>query len=96
MGQSDTDVKKEMIGNVIVTGGNSLLYGLTSRLATRLQDTPSSLKAKVITLPFPAERKYSQWIGGSILGCLSSFQALWVGEKEYQEHGANILEKKCP
>jgi actin len=97
VGSCDTDVKKEMVGNILVTGGNSLLYGLVSRLSARIQEAvPSSVKAKVVTLPFPAEKKYSQWIGGSILGCLASFQSLWVGEREYREQGPVVLDKKCP
>jgi actin-related protein len=35
----------------------------------------------------PIERKYSSWIGGSILGCLGSFQQMWVSKQEYEESG---------
>ena len=41
-----------MIGNILLTGGNSMLYGLGSKLSSKIQDiVPGSLKAKVITLP---------------------------------------------
>lgn len=33
------------------------------------------------------ERRYSSWVGGSILGCLGSFQQLWVSKQEYEESG---------
>ncbi|THU97183.1 Actin/actin-like protein [Dendrothele bispora CBS 962.96] len=39
----------------------------------------------------PPERKYSVWIGGSILGSLSTFQSLWVTKKEYDESGPGIV-----
>lgn len=29
------------------------------------------------------ERKYSVWIGGSILASLSTFQRMWISSKEY-------------
>merc|ERR1711953_189712 len=36
---------------------------------------PSSIKIKIIA---PPERKYSVWIGGSILASLSTFQQMWI------------------
>lgn len=35
---------------------------------------PSSMKVKIVS---PPERKYSVWIGGSILASLSTFQQMW-------------------
>lgn len=31
----------------------------------------------------PAERKYSTWIGGSILSSLSTFQQMWISRSSY-------------
>merc|ERR1719213_496338 len=31
----------------------------------------------------PPERKYSVWIGGSILASLSTFQQMWISKEEY-------------
>ena len=42
------------------------------------------------------ERKWSAWLGGSILGSLGAFHDMWVSKAEYDEHGAGILERKCP
>lgn len=41
------------------------------------------------------ERKYASWIGGSILGSLGTFHQMWISKKEYEEHGPNIIEKRC-
>lgn len=43
----------------------------------------------------PPERKYSVWIGGSILASLSTFQNLWVSKQEYDETGPGIVHRKC-
>ena len=40
--------------------------------------TPSGMKVKVIGAP---ERKYSVWIGGSILSSLSTFQSMWISKQ---------------
>lgn len=45
---------------------------------------------------FPVERKYSAWIGGSILASLGTFQQMWVSKAEYDENGASISDRKCP
>ena len=38
----------------------------------------SSMKIKIIA---PPERKYSVWIGGSILASLSTFQQMWISKQ---------------
>lgn len=53
---------------------------------------PSSMKVKVVA---PPERKYSVWIGGSILASLSTFQQMWVTKQEYDESGPSIVHRKC-
>lgn len=93
--QCDIDIKKELYNNVIVTGGNSLLDGFVPKLQQKLAEVVTPQKCKLITFPFPNERKYSSWIGGSILASLSSFQSFWVGKPEWTELGGAILEKKC-
>jgi actin-related protein len=50
---------------------------------------------KPVSVCWPTERKYLGWIGGSIVTSLSSFQSYWVGNQEFKENGASILDKKC-
>jgi len=50
------------------------------------------MKIKVVA---PAERKYSVWIGGSILSSLSTFQQMWITKSEFEESGATIVHRKC-
>merc|ERR1719367_1120163 len=40
---------------------------------------PSTIKIKIIA---PPERKYSVWIGGSILSSLSTFQQMWITKQD--------------
>jgi actin-related protein len=89
--QCDIDIKKELYNNIIVTGGNSLLGGFMTKLHTKLTEVMVPQKAKLISFPFPMERKFSTWIGGSILGSLASFQSFWVGKQEWSENGISII-----
>jgi len=69
-----------------------MLEGIGARMQKELTAlAPSSMQIKVIT---PAERKYSVWIGGSILASLGSFNS-WITKQEYSEMGASIVHRKC-
>jgi actin-related protein len=41
-------------------------------------------------------RSLSPPVGGSILSSLGTFQQLWMSKKEYHEHGAALVNRKCP
>ena len=41
------------------------------------------------------DRNYSVWIGGSLMASLSSFQQMWISRSEYDEHGKDIVQRKC-
>jgi actin len=68
----DMDIRREMFGNVVLSGGTTVIPGLADRLAKELTSlAPPGVRVKVVA---PPERKYSVWIGGSILASLSTFQ----------------------
>ncbi len=50
----------------------------------------TSVQVKIVA---PPERKYSVWIGGSILASLSTFQNLWCSKQEYDESGPGIVHR---
>jgi actin-related protein len=52
---------------------------------------PKDLKIKISA---PPERKYSTWVGGSILASLPTFKKMWVSAEEYEEDGASIIHRK--
>eukprot|EP01084_Bolivina_argentea_P110987 198117_1 len=43
----------------------------------------------------PRERKYSVWIGGSILASVSSFADKWISHAQYDEIGPTIVHRLC-
>ncbi|ORY37784.1 hypothetical protein BCR33DRAFT_682852 [Rhizoclosmatium globosum] len=89
----DIDVRRSMYSNVVLSGGTTMYPGMPERLEKELNTrAPSSIKVKVVA---PEERKYSVWIGGSILASLSTFQSMWVTKAEYEESGASIVHRKC-
>ncbi|VDI78011.1 Hypothetical predicted protein, partial [Mytilus galloprovincialis] len=87
-----------LYSSVIVTGGNTLLQGFTDRLNRDLSTkTPPSMRLKIISgTTGSAERRFSSWIGGSILASLGSFQQMWISKQEFEEGGKSCVERKCP
>ncbi|RXW18285.1 hypothetical protein EST38_g7564 [Candolleomyces aberdarensis] len=89
----DIDVRRELFSNVVLSGGTTMFPGITDRMHKELASlAPSNIKVKITA---PPERKYSVWIGGSILGSLSTFQSMWVSKEEYDESGPGIVHRKC-
>lgn len=91
----DADQRPLLLSNIVVTGGSSLLYKFTERLNYEINAIYPSTRNKLIAPGSVVERKYAAWIGGSILASLGSFHQLWISRKEYEEHGAGIVEKRC-
>lgn len=93
----DVDVRREMYQNIVLTGGVSQTSGLRDRLEKDLMgEGPAAGRFKVNTPANLMERKFSVWIGGSILASLGSFQQMWMSRKEYEEHGADLINRKSP
>jgi actin-related protein len=53
--------------------------GLSDRMQKEITAlAPSGMGVKIIA---PPERKYSTWIGGSIMASLSTFQLMWISKQ---------------
>ena len=90
-----TDIRRDLFGNIILNGGVTMTENFRERLTkdmAKLTSNQPSLKVKIIA---PPERKYSSWIGASILGSLSSFQEMWIERHEYEDAGQSIVHRKC-
>jgi len=89
----DIDIRKDLFSNIILSGGTTMYAGIADRVQKEVTDASApTLKIKVIA---PPERKYSIWIGGSIVTSLSTFQTMWVTKEEYEESGPSIIHRKC-
>ncbi|RKP39546.1 actin family [Dimargaris cristalligena] len=90
--RTDLDIHGDMFRNILLSGGNTMFTGLADRLQWELETLNSDTKVKVVA---PPERKYSAWIGGSIMASLPAFQNLWISHQEYEESGPAIIHRKC-
>jgi actin-related protein 4 len=91
----DADSRPLLLNHIVVVGGSSLLQGLTRRIDTEINAMFPGPRVRLHAPSATVERKYSSWIGGSILASLGSFHQNWISKKEYEEHGAVIIEQRC-
>ncbi|XP_073537308.1 actin-1-like [Phyllobates terribilis] len=85
------DVRRYLFNNILLSGASTLFPGLEDRLYSEIRTVaPETVEVKVIA---PSDRKFSVWIGGSILTSLESFKEMWITAKDYSEFGLAIIHR---
>ncbi|XP_042964817.1 actin-related protein 4-like isoform X1 [Carya illinoinensis] len=93
----DVDIRRELFSSILLAGGTTSMQQLKERLEKDLlEESPQAARVKVLASGNATERRFSVWIGGSILASLGSFQQMWFSKSEYEEHGASYIQRKCP
>jgi actin-related protein len=75
------DLRTSMMKNMIFCGGCSMIPGMEDRIHRELSNFGDDMR-----IEFDWQRRYSSWIGGSMIGSLSVFQQLAITN---QEHSTN-------
>lgn len=88
----DQDIRKELYKNVVLAGGSTLFPGMAERLKKEIHKLSPSVEICTFA---PPERKYSVWIGGSIVASLSTFSSMYITRTDYNEVGVEIVHRKC-
>ncbi|XP_065926205.1 actin-like [Magallana gigas] len=89
----DSDMRKDLYANIVLSGGSTLYPGFADRIRKEITAlAPSTMNINIIA---PPERKYASWMGGSVIGSLSTFQQMWISKQEYDEFGPSIVNRKC-
>lgn len=93
----DVDIRRELFSSILLAGGTASMQQMKERLEKDLmEEAPQAARVKVLASGNAIERRFSVWIGGSILASLGSFQQMWFSKAEYEEHGASYIQRKCP
>ncbi|XP_062518457.1 actin, clone 302-like [Corticium candelabrum] len=89
----DVDMRRDMYGNILLSGGSTMFPGFSDRLRVELlEKVPPSLQ---INIKAPTERNHSVWIGGSVLASLEEFRDMFIAKSEYDETGPCVVHSKC-
>ncbi|KAK2197876.1 bifunctional Actin family/ATPase [Babesia duncani] len=94
--ETDVDIRRDVLSSIVIVGGTSLVPGFVETLHASLQDTLlGPTKFKLVHPSSVVEKRYSTWLGGSILASLGRFQQMWISRAEYLEHGTTIAYRRC-
>lgn len=89
----EQEMRKELYRSIILSGGSTMFQFMGSRIKSEVAKlVPSNTEVSVLA---PAERKYSAWIGGSIVASLSTFSAMYISRNDYNDVGPEIVHRKC-
>lgn len=87
-----SEIQEKLLGNIILAGGSSCFPGITERMQKEIVAlAPPSTTVNVIV---PEPKRYSSWIGGSVLASLSEFQDILISKQEYIESGSSVVHSK--
>ncbi|XP_043075301.1 uncharacterized protein si:ch211-241j12.3 isoform X1 [Puntigrus tetrazona] len=91
--QSDIDLRRSFLGNILLSGGNTLLPGLPARLQQEMSALcPAGPSVRVSS---PSDRDFSVWRGGAALAHTAELGGAWISADEYEEFGPQIVFRKC-
>ncbi|KAL0228783.1 hypothetical protein GEMRC1_013403 [Eukaryota sp. GEM-RC1] len=90
--KSDEEIRPELYKNIVLSGGSTMFEGMEKRIEKEMTNQASP--GTKIKINAPPERKYSVWIGGSILSSLTTFESMWITREEYLEDGVKMIHRK--
>lgn len=79
-------MQAKLFDNIVVTGGTSLLPGFKDRFEQDMYELASDIGTADIKIDVDLPRRYSAWVGGSMLSSLSTFEQMCVKVTDYEEN----------
>lgn len=88
----DANLSKDIYNNIFLSGGNTMFEGFQERLLTEIEEKVSSdIKVQILA---PIERKFSTWVGGSVLTSIPAFENHWITASQFEEQGESIIYRR--
>ena len=92
--RTDEGMRKEMLQNVVITGGTTFLDGFLPRFEHDLLGLVPQNERIDVHIFASSRRNYGVWIGGSIFGSLDMFPSMVVTKAEYHEIGSKAIQRR--
>mmetsp|Transcript_55524 Transcript_55524/g.166467 ORF Transcript_55524/g.166467 Transcript_55524/m.166467 type:complete len:398 (-) Transcript_55524:4-1197(-) len=91
----DPDILDDLLSNITLSGGSTMFPGMIKRISKDIRTLAPANKVPLVKIWAKPGRKYSSWIGGSILASLDVFQSMCICMEDYNEFGPSIVHEKC-
>jgi len=83
----DIDLRKELFGNIVLSGGTCSAFGFKERMKKELQKLVTTMKINIVD---KVNEKYAVWQGSSVVAELPNFDG-WISIDDFLEHGASCI-----
>merc|ERR1719336_3609873 len=91
--RADLDLRMTLYSQIVLSGGSTMFEKFGDRLLNEIRKlAPKDIKIRISA---PPERKFSTWIGGSVLSSLATFKKMWITKEEFEDEGFPVLHKKA-
>ena len=86
----DIDLRKELFGNIVLSGGTCSTKGMRERMKKELEKLVSTMKINILE---KVNQKFAVWEGSSIVAELPNFDG-WISIDDYLEVGPSCVHPK--
>uniref|UniRef100_A0A3Q3J2N1 Uncharacterized protein n=1 Tax=Monopterus albus TaxID=43700 RepID=A0A3Q3J2N1_MONAL len=83
---SDIDLRRSFLGNIVLSGKFYLFFFRCFTTVVLLL---------ICLVPPDLMEIFSVWRGGALMANLPTFSSAWISREEYEEHGPQIVFRKC-
>ncbi|KAK7089297.1 actin-2-like [Littorina saxatilis] len=88
--KSPIDTRRNLFAYIILSGGNTLFPGIAQRMMSEIRSLAPEVK-RTVRVTESKDRADFVWIGGSILGSLSTFVGMSLTKAVYEDVGLSAL-----
>ncbi|CAE7662657.1 ACTI, partial [Symbiodinium microadriaticum] len=91
----ELDVRKNLLSNVVLSGGCTMFPGFSERLSKELRAlAPVAAQCDIRVLK-SRDQISAVWTGGQVFASLREMQEeLWMSIDDYDEYGASLMHEK--
>merc|ERR1712195_196024 len=94
MGKVDTEeLRIGLFENVVLSGGSSVLPGIGERMQREI--TVRATDGATVQVVTDSQRKYSAWVGGSMLGSIPTIKDVLITKDDYEADKDGVISKRC-
>lgn len=86
----DGFLRKDLLNNVIISGGSTMFPGIAERVGN---DLNASMDVRTTVLAAP-ERKYAAWVGGSIFASTPVFEQFQIKKVDWETQRESVFRQK--
>lgn len=87
-------IYSQLLSNIIITGGSSLLTGLEARVLDDLRRYVPNFHSQTAQFAEPNDRITSVWQGASVLSMMNSFDTHYISKNDWLEKGDAVISEK--